>query len=96
VNFAIKQPAVHSINQIGNDDCKGAVERRAMSASVIIETCDNINDTQRRAQDYRNDFVARGHATLDNESEFWSGSASKGQAWIHVDTTELHVMAFYY
>jgi pSer/pThr/pTyr-binding forkhead associated (FHA) protein len=96
MDFDIKQPLSHSVNELGNDVYKGTVARGMMNASVIIETCDNISDTQQRADYYKNDFIARGYVKEDEQAEFWSGSRMNGRAWIRVDTTKLHVMAFYY
>jgi len=96
MKFAIKQPLSHSINTIGNDIYRGTVARGTTTASVTIETCDNIQDTQDRALDYRNDFIGRGYVTRDDQSTYWSGTTNSGEAWIIVDTTDLYVMAFYY
>jgi len=96
MNFAIKQPLTHSINSIGNDVYTGTVARGTTTATVTIETCDNIQDTQTRALDYRNAFINQGYVTRDDQSTYWSGATSTGEAWIIVDTTDLYVMAFYY
>lgn len=96
MKWVIKQPLSHSINTIGNDVYRGTVARGTTTATVTIETCDNIQDTQTRALDYRNSFINQGYVTRDDQSTYWSGTTNTGEAWIIVDTTDLYVMAFNY
>ncbi|MEI7826963.1 MAG: hypothetical protein WCI87_04110 [Euryarchaeota archaeon] len=96
MKFAIKQPLSHSINTIGNDVYRGTVASGTTTASVEIQTFDNIQDTQQGAQAYRDAFVGQGYVTRDDQSTYWSGTTNTGEAWIIVDTTDLYVMAFWY
>jgi hypothetical protein len=96
MKFAIKQPLSHSINTIGNDVYRGTVARGTTTATVVIETYDNIQDTQTGALNYRNNFLRQGYVTRDDQSTYWSGVTPTGEAWIIVDTTNLYVMSFYY
>ena len=96
MKFAIRQPLGHAINSIGNDVYRGTVARGTTTATVEIQTYDNIYDTQQGAQTYRNGFIGQGYVTRDDQSTYWSGSKPTGEAWIIVDTTDMYTMAFWY
>jgi hypothetical protein len=96
MHYAIRQPLGHAINSIGNDVYRGTVARGTTTATVEIQTYDNIYDTQQGAQTYRANFVGQGYVTRDDQSTYWSGTTPTGEAWIIVDTTDMYVMAFYY
>jgi hypothetical protein len=96
MKFAIRQPLGHSINSIGNDVYRGTVARGTTTATVEIQTFQNIYDTQQGAQSYINNFKGQGYVTRDDQSTYWSGQKPTGEAWIIVDTTDMYVMAFWY
>jgi hypothetical protein len=96
MKFAIRQPLGHTINSLGNDVYRGTVARGTTTATVEIQTYNDIYDTQQGAQSYRNNFVGQGYVQRDDQSTYWSGTTQTGEAWIIVDTTDMYVMAFWY
>lgn len=95
-NYVLKQPLSYSINSLGNDVYTGTVARGVVTSNVRIEVCDNIHDTQTRAQDYISSFIAQGYQQRDLQPTYWTGAMANGEAAVVTDTTHLYVMALWY